>query len=235
MFKSHLPAIVALLLTGTTFAQQTGARSNSVDFSVALGGSQASFAGAYIHNWRLGAKQKFEVGIGGRMTAYFGSNQYYSTAPAKITTGGALFGDPIKANIDSLLIASAQIFSVNVMINLGYRFTEKFTVGFNIDAIGLSFGGENKGTYINGSQVQNAISNPTTFNALLIGDHDRGSLNSEFYGKYRLNDRWSVKAGLQHLFTEYTTVTKVQQFPEPNDRFRNKSTLFMIGVSMALK
>ena len=107
--------------------------------------------------------------------------------------------------------------------------------GFNIDAIGLSFGGENKGTYINGSQVQNAISNPTTFNALLIGDHDRGSLNSEFYGKYRLNDRWSVKAGLQHLFTEYTTVTKVQQFPEPNDRFRNKSTLFMIGVSMALK
>jgi len=41
--------------------------------------------------------------------------------------------------------------------------------------------------------------------------------------------------GAQFLFTEYTTSTKVQQLPEQNDRFRNKSLLLCLGISWRLK
>jgi hypothetical protein len=71
---------------------------------------------------------------------------------------------------------------------------------------------------------------PTAFNVLLISDNDHGTLNSELYAKYYFNEDWGIKIGAQFLFTEYTTDTEVQQFPEPNDRFRNKSLMLAIGV-----
>jgi hypothetical protein len=64
-----------------------------------------------------------------------------------------------------------------------------------------------------------------------MGDNDRGNLNSELYVRYFFTDAWAVKIGLQNLFTEYTTNSKVQQFPESNDRFRNKSMLMSLGIS----
>jgi hypothetical protein len=57
--------------------------------------------------------------------------------------------------------------------------------------------------------------------------------NSEFFARYLLDENGESKE-VQFLFTEYTTDTEVQQFPEPNDRFRNKSLLFMAGVSYKL-
>lgn len=233
MLKNTL-IIIGLVLTGTSFGQPTQLGANSVDVVMGIAADKFNISGAYIHNWRLGSKQKFELGLGGRFGTYSGSNLYYSTAPASITTGGAPFGEPIKGNVDSLQIASTHIYALNALINVGYRFTRNLTVGFNIDVVGISFGGENKGVYVNGTDVQNVLANPTGFNLLLIGNNDRGTLDSEFYVKYRLNDRWSVKGGLQHLFMEYTTVTKVQQLPEPNDRFRNVSTQVILGVSMRL-
>ena len=104
-------------------------------------------------------------------------------------------------------------------------------VRFNIDAIGFSFGKSTTGNYINGAQGSVESSQPTAFNVLLISDNDRGSLNSAFFGRYLLNKKWGIKGGVQFLFTEYTTDTEVQQFPEPNDRFRNKSLMFMLGAS----
>jgi hypothetical protein len=76
---------------------------------------------------------------------------------------------------------------------------------------------------------------PTSFNGLGIGDNDHGSLNSEFYARYFFKDLWAVKIGFQYLFTEYTTNTNVQQFPELNDRFRNKSSMISIGVTRQFK
>jgi hypothetical protein len=105
---------------------------------------------------------------------------------------------------------------------------------FNIDAIGFSFGKDVKGNYINGAQGSMESANPAAFNLLLISDNDKGSLNSELFARYLLNDKWAVKGGIQFLFTEFTTDSEVQQFPEPNDRFRNKSLMFSAGVSYKL-
>ena len=237
--RSLVLLILSILSVSVAIAQQNASKSTSIDIGIAFGSSQGTLSGAYIHNWNLGKQQKIQIGVGGRITGYLGANQYYLTAPAKLTSGktgpSVFFTENIEANIDTFLITKPHVFAINALINLGYKVTQKITVGFNIDAIGFSFGGEKRGNYINGSQGQNATSKPTGFNLLLISDNDLGSLNSEFYGKYQLTEKLALKAGFQFLFTEYTTDIEVQQFPEPNDRFRNKSSMFTAGVSFNVK
>lgn len=239
MRSIFLLSLAFLLIGGSVRSQSPESSQNSVDLGLSFGKSQGAFSAAFTHDWLIGKKKKLMIGLGGRFTAYIAQNQYYETAPAELTTGstglGVILKENITANVDTFLITSPNVFAINAHINLGYAFSEKFSAGFNIDVIGFSFGGERQGNYINGSQGQMSTAKPTTFNALLTSDNDLGSLNSELYAKYKINDRWSAKAGLQFLFTEYTTSTEVQQSPEPNDRFRNKSLMLMIGVSYKLK
>jgi long-subunit fatty acid transport protein len=221
------------------FFTETYSQVRELNFTSAVGSTQGSVSVLVQHDWELWKSKKFAIGVGARFTSYFGANQYYITAPAEITSGSTgpfvIFKENIEENIDTFLIKSPQVNSLNLLINLRYKFNEKFMVGFNIDAIGFSFGGSKAGNYINGAQGAMESANPTSFNILLISDNDRGSLNSELYGKYYWNERWGIKLGAQFLFTEYTTDTEVQQFPEPNDRFRNKSLLFAAGVTYKLK
>jgi hypothetical protein len=222
-----------LLLPGSAWAQV-----GYGDATVAVGSSQGTFSLLYGYDWNLGTKKKFAIGVGGRFTAYVGNNQYYATAPAELTSGSTgpfvIFKENIEANIDSFLIEAPQVNSLNVLINLRYAFSDKLHIGFNIDAIGFSFGGEKSGRYINGAETSVSTAKPTSFNILLISDNDRGSLNSELYGRYYFNAKWAVKAAAQFHFTEYTTDAEVQQFPEPNDRFRNKSLMVAVGISRKL-
>lgn len=216
----------------------TGQAVNHAEASLAVGKREGTITGAYFHTWQLGKKKRFEVGLAGRFTSYLGSTQYYITAPAKLTSGETgplvIFKQNIPANIDTFLITSPQVNAFNLAINLGYRIHPKVTVGFNIDAIGFSFGRKVTGNYINGIQGRMERASPTAFNLLLISDNDLGTLNSELYGRYSITDSWGIKAGLQFLFTEYTTDTEVQQVPEPNDRFRDKSLLLSAGVYFKL-
>ncbi len=223
--------IAFVLVVCKGYAQQTY---NYFDATAGVAKYQGSFSLAFVHNWQLGASRKFEVGVGGRFTSYIAANQYYVTAPAELTSESTspfiIFKDNVTANMDTFLVKSPQINSLNLSIHLGYQLGKKISAGFNIDAIGLSFGGSRSGNYINGPVGKVTTATPTTFNLLLVSDNDRGSLNSEFYLRYAVRGPWSVKFGAQFLFTEYTTATKVQQFPQENDRFRNKSLLFCIGV-----
>jgi hypothetical protein len=218
---------------------QVRSQSNELGITTAIGHTQASVSALFLHDWELWKSKKFAIGAGMRFTSYFAANQYYITAPAELTSGSTgpfvIFKENIDSNIDTFLIKSPQVNLLNLVVNLRYKFNEKVTVGFNIDVIGLSFGGSTRGNYING--VEGAMENaePTTFNILLISDNDRGSLNSELYGKYYWNEKWSLKLGAQFLFTEYTTDSEVQQYPEPNDRFRKKSLMMAVGVTYKLK
>lgn len=196
---------------------------NYSDFNAAIGSNQGSFSVDYFHLWQLGKSEKIEIGFGGRFTSYFASSKYYSSAPA------SLAADAIKS--DSLLLQSPQVNALNLAINLGYRLSNKFGLGFNIDAIGFSFGGKQSGSYINGNVGGATSAKPTAFNILLVGNNDKGSLNSEFYFRYFIKEKLAIKIAYQYLFTEYTTETEVQQLPERNDRFRNKASLFSLGIT----
>lgn len=219
-------------------AQMLPKTSKFIDLALGIGDSEGSFAFSFNYDKGLGKNRKVVLGFGARFTSYLGKNQYYITAPAKLTSGntgpGVLFKENIEANLDTFLINTSQVNSVNLVLTVGYNLSERLMLRFNIDAIGFSFGKNVNGNYINGAQGSMESANPTAFNLLLVSDNDKGSLNSELFARYLLNDKWSIKGGIQFLFTEFTADSEVQQFPEANDRFRNKSLMFDVGVSYKL-
>jgi hypothetical protein len=236
--KVSIVVLALIALANDSFSQEKPS-SSFLDLTIAAGSYRGSLSFSYMHTWKLGVKKKLGIGTGVRMTSFLGANQYYITAPATITSESTspliFFKENIVKNIDSLLVKSPQVNAINILINIDYDLSPKWKLGFNIDAIGFSFGTKQRGNYINGAEGKNTDGNPTPFNFLLVSDNDRGSLNSELYARYFLTDQWAIKFGPQFLFTEYTTKTKVQVLPSENDRFRNKSLLFSVGVSYKLK
>lgn len=220
MFISLLCATVLL---AAHFVTAQNVPSNVITLSAAVGDSEGSGSVEYFRLWTLGKASRFQVGVGARLTSYFGSQQYYTSAPA------ALANDDTK--VDSFLIQRPQVNALNLAVNLGYRVLGKLDAGFNIDVIGFSFGAEKSGSYLSGSTGSATVASPSSFNVLLVGNNDKGTLNSEFYLRYFMNERWALKAAFQYLFTEYTTDTEIQLLPERNDRFRNKSGLFSLGIT----
>ena len=219
-------------------AQTRKATEQSASFTTAFGKNQFTTSLNYRYLWNFGKKKQWQMGAGARLSNNFGRKNYYITAPAKLTSGktgpGVFFADQIISNIDSIYINKSQVNALNITVNFGYKINDKFSVGFDIDAIGFSFGGKQSATYFgNGGAVANTNAKPTGFNILLISDNDKGSLNSEFFGQYNINKKWSAKLGFQFLFTEYTTDSKVQTTPtgEKNDRFRSKSGQLSLGTT----
>lgn len=221
-------------------AQEERKNSQVIDLGVSFG-NEVAFSSSYFYNWKVGKKKKLELGVGGRINAFFGEDLFYRTAPARLTSGrtGPLvfFREDIEENIDTVLIQKPNTNSVNAAVEIGYTISSRWFVAFNIDVIGFTFGKKfDDGLYIKDNNGTGNISGkPAPFNILLISDNDRGSLSSEFYVRYKISKKWGVHGGISFDFSEYKTDNKVQQSPEPNDRFRYKSAGALIGVTYLLK
>lgn len=234
--KKLMFLLVALLPTMGAFAQKSY---RAADVALA-GGSGFSPALSYTHFYGVGQKGKFKIGWGVRFTSLFASDVQARTAPASLTSGkqslAALFSEDIVTQIDTFRLDKIGTNALNLSINLQYSVTPKLELGFNIDAIGFTFGGKQTGTFIAKQSDATGKSNngktfsakPTTFNLLLISDSDYGSLNSELYGRYWVSDKIGIRAGLSFQFVEYTTDKKLAF---DNDRFRRKNLLPLVAVS----
>ena len=245
MIKKILIYALMLLPCGYLFAQKNSSSSSDqfVDVAATVGNAQQSFAASYVYNWRLGKKKKWELGAGFRVTSTSGHNLNYITAgPARLTRGTdipflVVVSSQKTENWDTLTIQNPFTTSINVSFNLGYNFTRKLFGGCNIDVVGFTVGQHTSGVLTEkGIHLAEPIAKPTAFNLLLTGDNDFGSLNSEFFLKYRLNNHFSLRAVYQFLFTEYRTTTIHQTTSDGTEinRFRNKANNFGIGVSYSL-
>jgi hypothetical protein len=233
--KKLVILMVALLPLGA-FAQKSY---RAADVALAVGDG-FSPALSYTHLYGVGSKGKFKIGWGGRLTSLFASDVRARTAPASLTSGkqslAALFSEDIATQIDTFRLDRVSTNALNLSINLQYSVTPKLELGFNIDAIGVTFGGKQTGTFIAKQSDATGKSNngktfsakPTVFNLLLVSDSDYGSLNSELYGRYWVSDKIGIRAGLSFQFAEYTTDKKLAF---DNDRFRSKTLLPMVAVS----
>jgi hypothetical protein len=183
---------------------------------------------SWNHLHSFGKKDRINVGYGVRFNGVYYHNQHFTTAPDKLRD----------IDMDTLTFGFAQMYSLNTTINLQYNFSKRFEAGFNIDAVGVSFGKKNTGDFRADTYKENGvlrpissqIAKPTTLNLLLVGNADIGTLNSEFYAKYWLTEKWAIRGGLVLIFTEYTTDKNLTY---DNDRFRNKSFQFMLGATYA--
>ena len=243
MKKKLLFTTVTLLLCNLGFAQDATEvkkeykYNNNFDLALAANADQYLGALSWVHFHSITKKKRFKIGYGVRFNTQAGKNLYYETAPASLTSKrndpSVLFSKIYYENIDTFYVSNAQSNSLNISINLQYTFKEKFDIGFNIDAVGFSFGGKTTGKYIayqspNNGKTQTAT--PTSLNLLLVSDNDIGALNSELYSRYWFNPKWAIKAGASFAFTEYTTENKLRL---ENDRWRNKSLMGMIGVTFS--
>lgn len=182
-------------------------------------------------------KRKLKIGYGVRVTTYIGINRNFITAPAKLTSGftGPLvaFSDNITENIDTIFISRPQTNSINLFFCVQYTILKRWDLGINLDLIGVSFGAKKISQY---SSTQNASGEyfvaqdayPTGFNVFLTSDNSLGSLTSEAYLRFWINNQWSVKAAFVYAYSEYTTVNKLRL---ENDRYRNKMMMGSIGVT----
>lgn len=221
-------------------AQKTSNKEgNAFSLTANIGASSFANSLAWTHVYGIGKNKRFKVGYGLRLTNLFGSDQNFTTAPAKFTSGkssiAALFSENIIANIDTIGLGKVQTNFINAGIYLNYTlpyWKNRLELGVNIDAIGFTFGSKQNASYNN-----NTVSaKPSSFNILLISDSDVGSLNSEWYISYWASKNLKIKAGYEFLFTEYTTETKIQAIPgttDRNDRFRLKSPMVMFGIVYA--
>ncbi|MEO6582674.1 MAG: hypothetical protein ABIO05_00025 [Ferruginibacter sp.] len=237
---------IFLFATVLSFAQQQNnlSRNNTfLDLSATVGSVQGTVAGSYVYNWKFGRNKRFEAGLGLRNTTYFGTKKEFITAgPAKLTRTSTtpfliFFAGQREANFDTLTVQRPFTNSLNATINLGYSISNNLYAGFNIDLIGFTVGSKTSAILkSNGNTTTEPVAKPAAFNLLLTGDHDYGSLNSEFFLKYKVADRWAVKALYQFIFIEYKTTTTQQVAPDGTEvtRFRNKANNFGVGVSYSL-
>lgn len=218
---------------------QSEKRNAFADFVVTAGSKQATVALSYVYNWRLGKKAKWEAGLGARFSGYFGSGKDFTTAPGRLARSTTIpfvivFAGQETQNWDTLNVQHPFIGSLNLSANFGYRLSRKWALGFNIDLAGFSLGNRSKAILTsNGQQSAEPAARPAPFNVLLTGDNDFGSLNSEFFLRYQLSSRWSLKAVYGFYFAEYKTTTVKQTAPDGTlvDRFRNKANTLGIGFS----
>lgn len=216
---------VCLVSTQIGYTQKTeespkkGFKYNN-NFDLALGVGSGSFSStlSWVKFHGIGKKQNFKIGYGIRLTNYVGSAITYKTADAKLIAD---------KKIEELQFASAQTNSLNLSINLQYSLSQKIELGFNIDALGVSFGGEQNGTK---ADVKVATASPTSGNVLLIGNNDIGSLNSEFYIRYWVSQKFAIRAGISYLFSEYTTTVKLA---DDNNRYRATPILGFVAFTFS--
>jgi len=232
-------AVISGVAQQASPAHQLSRINRFIDFAGAIGNSQGTAAASFVYNWRLGKTRKWELGVGARWTSYFGNRSNFTTAPARLARSTTIpfiivFAGQETQNWDTLTVKSPFVNSVNSTVNIGYNFNTKWSAGFNIDLAGFSFGRRGNGVLTsNGVAANEPNAKPAAFNVLLTGDNDLGSLNSEFFLKYKPGNRWAVKAVYGFYFAEYKTSTVKQIAPDGTivDRFRNKVNSLGLGLS----
>jgi hypothetical protein len=212
------------------------------DFAASAFPGRFSAALSWSHVSPLTRKMpKLKIGYGIRFTSFIAANKFYVTAPAKYTSPvqnlATIFSETIEANIDTVTTATTNTNSLNAAIHIEYSLTKRLDAGFNIDVIGFSFGPAKDFNIISSSFDPNQSpiqkGSPTRLNLLLTSDNDIGSLNSEFFARYWLNEKAALRVGMTFLFSEYRMENNLSFDNQRimNDRYRYKAAMIMIGFT----
>ncbi|MEM6298519.1 MAG: hypothetical protein AAF740_07515 [Bacteroidota bacterium] len=215
------------ILVNSSIAQnntsETSPWEKRIGITGAVGEGGGSFTAGFSHLYGFGDAQRFRLGYGVRFTSFFGSDNEFSAAPPDLAS---------EENPQIFAPASSQLNALNLGIYTDYAISEKLLAGFNIDLIGLSFGAEQEGLVTRSVDIGDTPvgdnGQPTSFNLLLVGDNDIGTLNSEFWIGYKVSSKVMIRGVFSYLFTEYTTNG---QYQDNNDRFRYKASQGAIGVN----
>lgn len=219
-------------------AQQVHKTNQWLDISATLASKQSALSASWVYNWGIGKTKKLDLGLGARLTLYGGDDRNYITAPARLARTNTtpfyiVFAGQRTWYWDTLTVEKPFTTSLNFTGNAGYHITPELYAGLNIDLVGVTIGSKSPALLqSDGVITEEPEAKPAAFNALLTGDLDLGTLNSEFYLRYQLNEKIAVKGIYQFLFSEYETNNISQTAPDGTEvtRFRNKINAFGLGL-----
>lgn len=252
-----IPVAFLLLVSFTSFAQSPVAARLSSGYDVGMAYSVGHYnpSISYYQLLSAGERKLFSFGWNLRLGAFYGDNLDYYTAPARLTRGksglGSIGSPLIPANIDTVHYDHVSMTSlsigVRVKINLG-----PVDLGASADLLGFTLGKSRTGQYQSSTgqfaiqsasgadsllvlfQGANALqkSSPSSLNARLLGDNNRGTLATEVYARIRLTQRVGVKLGYQWLITETTVANR--DVVADNNRFRNRAGMVYLALSLPI-
>lgn len=220
-------ALLAVALTLSTFPSSGHAgegsprRWQTVDFSVGIAPDRGTAAISWNQLYAVWPG-RLVVGVGPRFTTLFASGSLtFRTGDPR------LIGD---GDVNRLVVPDARVSSLNLQILVVGRLVGPLEAGADIDVVGVSFGPGRTGGYqaTDPSLAGARRARVSSFDLLLGAISDRGQLNSEFFLGLRLGPRWTVRAGVGHVATEYRTV---EALDGGNRRFRRYTTQGFVGVS----
>lgn len=223
IFLAAFP-ILLWCLVSSSFGQEekTSKRlSHLTDLSLRLGKGQSGMQMAYWAKFALGKAGKFSISPGFRISGHWIRNTDFTTAPAHLASKNEL--------VDTFQVDNSHLVAFNLAVDFRYQVAKKWAVGFNIDLAGFSFGKEVSGKINSTYGTFSPLAKPTSGNLLLVDNRDVGTLYSEFYLQYDLSKKLSVRSGLCHVFTEYTTDQKYIPGIN-NNRFRSKHNGLILGL-----
>jgi hypothetical protein len=235
IMKKFSVLVLTCCLTVSAFAQKSKEQKKSgIDKSkyssyAGLGGLLGGINGANVYygiDKHVLKNRKMILGGGFRLSYLGNKDVTYITAPAKYTSDNK--------TVDSLTLDGGSLVSANIFGNIGYNLTSKLQLGFNIEFLGISFGGERTGKFVDTGYAITQVfpAKPTTGNVLLIGDNDLGTVGSELYVQYKVLPNFSARLGGSFQFSEYTTVNNAQVISAGvyNNRFRQKAQGISFGI-----
>ncbi|MBK9518329.1 MAG: hypothetical protein IPO09_13475 [Anaeromyxobacter sp.] len=217
LLASLAPAARALDL-GARLGQEASA-------SVAVASGRATAAAS----WLLVLEPlpgRLQLGAGARLMGFGGFEPIdFSTGDPELIASG---------QTTSLAVSDARVLSLNLVVQAVVRLVGPLEAGANIDLAGFSLGPERTGDHRTSDPAfagprPARVSSP---NLLLIGDRDRGQLDSEFFLGWRVTEALTVRAGLGHVATEYLTLDPVDS---GNRRFRRFTNQPFLGLAWRLR
>jgi opacity protein-like surface antigen len=184
-------ALVVLALSSAAAAagaQSIGDAPNLWDVAVANGSGATTVSAALSRSTYVGSSDRLKGGFTVRGTFITGTVDLEPRDPRGI------------GSHDDVLTAPTGALLINVGFNAGYEFSPRLLVGMNLDVFGISIGGNARATlHPAGGGAPVAITvQPDSPNLFAGGSGDRGSLNSEFFVHWSLNDRYAIRGGLSH-------------------------------------
>lgn len=193
--------------------------------------------GKFTKYFALNKKRKFFLGTGLSVTATWSERTEYLTAAPSLNRGSnskLAFLRPIREeHTDTLLTDKSLLPFGCFFFTAQYRVHPKVDVGLCLDIIGATsplF----KDVVVRASGTDSANINQRVISSFISifmpGSLARGNLNYHLYARYWFHHKWSVTAGLNYLYREYSLLNY-----EINGgkRFRQTAITAHIGIGWA--
>jgi len=254
---SHTHRIKLLLVTLLTFtigqAQSQsivnrksvavqGGLSGGIDVGVGSKKGYLNPSLTYYELTSLGRKESLLIGWTARLSALYGSDLDYYTAPSRLTRVQHI--DTVRFNQVS---QTSLNFGIRAELNLG-----RVQIGASVDLLGFTmFGRARTGRVYSSTglfSVKDSLdqtilkrfegadayqqASPTRFNVKLLGDHERGMSTTEVYARAYLIPNVGLRLGYQWLTTEMALANPDQV--ANNNRFRNRAGLPYVALTFPL-